>query len=114
MGRLARGPKGLDRAHRPRPAQAGGPPPDPGRAVMAGEASCCGFYCPQADSKAIIQNACSANISVSVSYTMRSFRLEPSLEQEAVFREWVGCARLVWNLALEQRMVAWDLNKHRT
>jgi Helix-turn-helix domain len=39
---------------------------------------------------------------------MRWDRVDASLEQEAILREWAGCPRLVWNLALEQRCVAWD------
>src|SRR5579884_1897160 len=45
---------------------------------------------------------------------MRSYRLDLSLEHAAILRQWAGCARLVWNLALEQRMAAWEFNKHRT
>jgi len=45
---------------------------------------------------------------------MRSYRLDATVEQQAIVREWVGCARLVWNLALEQRCLAWALERDRT
>jgi len=49
-----------------------------------------------------------------LTHRKRSFRLEPTAEQEAVFQHWCGCARLLWNVALQQRAVAWQLNKGRT
>src|SRR5579864_3801717 len=49
-----------------------------------------------------------------VPHVMRSYRLDPKREQEGVFREWAGCARVLWNAALEQRTAAWQLARART
>jgi len=45
---------------------------------------------------------------------MRSYRLDCSLEQQRLLYEWVGCARLIWNIALEQRRIAWRDARGRT
>jgi hypothetical protein len=47
-------------------------------------------------------------------HLMRDFRLDASLEQAETLRQWNGCARLAWNLALEQQRIAWEFTRGRT
>jgi putative transposase len=39
------------------------------------------------------------------------YRLYPVAEQAAALERWAGCARAVWNAALEQRRTAWRMNR---
>jgi putative transposase len=39
------------------------------------------------------------------------FRLYPTSEQAGALERWAGCARAVWNAALEQRRTAWRMNR---
>jgi putative transposase len=39
------------------------------------------------------------------------FRLYPNPEQAAALQRWAGCARVIWNAALEQRRAAWRMNR---
>lgn len=41
----------------------------------------------------------------------RTYRLYPSDEQEQRFEQIAGCCRAIWNAALEQRRVAWKLQR---
>jgi putative transposase len=47
-----------------------------------------------------------------VEHTGFRYRLYPTPDQEAALRRWAGCARAVWNAALEQRETAWRMG-HR-
>lgn len=42
------------------------------------------------------------------------YRLQPTKEQEALFEQYAGVCRLIWNLALEQRLNHWRNFKART
>jgi len=44
-------------------------------------------------------------------YTAYRYRLYPSAEQQAAMARWAGCARAVWNTALEQRRTAWRMGR---
>jgi transposase len=44
-------------------------------------------------------------------YTGYRYRLYPTSEQAALLERRAGCARAVWNAALEQRRAAWRMNR---
>jgi putative transposase len=46
-----------------------------------------------------------------VEYTAYRYRLYPTTEQAVAFMRWAGCARAVWNAALEQRQSAWRMGR---
>jgi putative transposase len=46
---------------------------------------------------------------MSLQRTGYRYRLTPTPEQAAALERWAGCARAVWNAALEQRQLAWQM-----
>lgn len=44
-------------------------------------------------------------------YARYRYRLYPTSAQDHALWRWAGCARVIWNAALEQRQVAWRMRK---